>query len=125
MSDLISDSQTELTVNTLLTGRATDDVRDRATAALLVAVQKLTDTNDELRIDIRNLKDSLWSKTKIESMVDERVKQKCRTCPAKVKFDGSDRDGGWKEVVFILLKYGGWVLALLFGLLKISPPSGL
>lgn len=125
MSDPIADNQTELTINTLLTGRATDDVRDRATAALLVAVQKLTDANDELRGDIRNLRDSLWSKVQIETLVDERVRQKCRTCPAKVKADGTDKDGGWKEVVFILLKYGGWGLALLFGLLKIAPPAGM
>lgn len=124
MSDPIADNQTETTINMLLTGRADNDVRDRATAALLSSVQKLTDSQDELRGDIRSLKDSLWSKAQIEGLVDERVKAKCRECPAKLKAEGKSGESAWKEVVMVLLKYGGWLILLLFGILKVAPPAG-
>lgn len=124
MSDPIADNQTETTINMLLTGRADNDVRDRATAALLSSVQKLTDSQDELRDDIRSLKNSLWSEAKIESIVDERVEAKCRKCPEKLKADGKGGESAWKEVVMVLLKYGGWLILLLFGILKVAPPAG-
>lgn len=106
MNDPIADNQTENTITILLTGSATNEVRDRATAALLSGLQKLGNTVSEM-------KSNLWKPSDIMSFFDEQHQRKCAECPAKKKAESPvPADGGWREVAMLLLKYGGWIIII-------------
>ena len=106
MNDPIADNQTENTITILLTGNATNEVRDRATAALLSGLQKLGTTVSEMKSD-------LWKPSDLMRFFDEQHQRKCAECPAKRKAETASADGGWKDVAIMLLKYGGWIIIII------------
>ena len=106
MNDPIADNQTENTITILLTGNATNEVRDRATAALLSGLQKLGSVVAEMKSD-------LWSPSDLMRFFDDQHQRKCAECPAKKKADTGAFDGGWREVAMLLLRYGGWIIVII------------
>ena len=120
MADPIAENQTENVIALLLTGKATIEQRDQATAALLSGLQKLGDT-------VAEIKRELWKPDDLTRFFEEQHQKKCQECPARKmadKADAADKaDSGWKEVALTLLKYGGWILLIIssvFGV-KINP----
>ena len=113
--DPISDNETDTAIILLTTGRASDEIRDKATAALLHGLQKLGGVVNEMR-------SSLWTAEDLNRLIDSRHKEACRDCPTKKtlkemmttnKNKGHKLDDvAWREIAMTLLKYGGWIIII-------------
>jgi hypothetical protein len=113
--DPISDNETDTAIILLTTGKASDEIRDKATAALLHGLQKLGGVVNEMR-------SSLWTAEDLNRLIDARHNEACRNCPAKKSLDEINakkaqklqlNDMAWRDVAMMLLKYGGWIIIII------------
>lgn len=113
--DPISDNETDTAIILLTTGKASDEIRDKATAALLHGLQKLGGVVNEMR-------SSLWTAEDLNRLIDGRHNDACRDCPAKKALDEMKakksqglqlNDMAWRDIALMLLKYGGWIILII------------
>lgn len=113
--DPISDNETDTAIILLTTGKASDEIRDKATAALLHGLQKLGGVVNEMR-------SSLWTAEDLNRLIDARHNEACRNCPTKKTLDEINankakklqlNDMAWRDVAMMLLKYGGWIIIII------------
>lgn len=92
-------------------GRHGDEARRQYLAAKLAAHTATDGERDEA---IGTILLSLWGKDDVQEMVDERHKELCKECPARIASEGK---GGIREwIIKQLVKYVGWALVVLAGL---------
>lgn len=93
-----------------------DEARRQYLAAKLAAHAATDAERDEA---IGTILLSLWGKDDVEAMIDERHKELCKECPARIAAEGN---GSFKErVILQLVKFVGWafvILAALAGVVK-------
>ena len=93
-----------------------DEARRQYLAAKLAAHAATDAERDEA---IGTILLSLWGKGDVEAMIDERHKELCKECPARIAAEGK---GSFKErVILQLVKFVGWafvILAALAGVVK-------
>ena len=107
MEDATDRAEQQILVTKLITGKATQEERDRALATVLL---------------------SLWGQKELKDLIRMVHNEECAKCPLKhsiVPADATDGDGEgnkdfWKHVITSLLQYGGWLILIIAGLLKIS-----
>ena len=114
MNDPIADNQTENTITVLLTGNATNQVRDRATAALLSGLQKLGTT-------VAEMKANLWKPDDLTRFFEKEHERKCKECPARKHAEEVKTDGKQipKWVVYVLVS----LVSALCGALGVKIPT--
>ena len=97
-----------LLVQKLIAGTATQEERDNALATIML---------------------SLWTMSDLRNAFDTWHSSKCEECPLKNKVDeaikkyhpdGEPSRNDWKAITFEILKYMGWALLIIAGLLKIN-----
>lgn len=101
MEDPSDKAEQQILVTKLITGTATQEERDKALATVLL---------------------SLWGQQELKDLIRLVHKEECDKCPYKKSSQHSctSYDQPWQKVAMILLKYGGWALLIIAGLLKIS-----
>ncbi len=95
-------AEQQILVTKLITGNATQEERDKALATVML---------------------SLWGQQELRDLIRLVHKEECDKCPFKEASTHGCRageDSTWQKVTMILLKYGGWALLIIAGLLKIS-----
>lgn len=102
--------QREFLAHKLIAGSATQEERDNALAAIML---------------------SMWTMDDLRKAFDQWHATACANCPAKAKAEAEAaaeearaRDStGWKDIALMLLKYGGWLILIIAGLLKLNLPQ--
>lgn len=93
--------ENQILVTKLLNGTASQQERDTALATVLL---------------------SLWGQQELRDLIKLVHNEECKKCPLRV---AEEKGGGfshnpWMKVAMVLLRYLGWVILIVAGVLKIS-----
>ena len=94
--------ENQILVTKLLNGTASQQERDTALATVLL---------------------SLWGQQELRDLIKLVHNEECKKCPFRVaqeKCEGSISHNPWMKVAMVLLRYLGWVILIVAGVLKIS-----
>lgn len=90
--DIIAENQTAAAISKLRRGEADDSLRDEVLAATLSTLQKLWQ-------EMTQLKESMWSRGELKSLITEEQEKHCTQCPTRKWVEGeiarsTSRPGG-------------------------------
>lgn len=103
MSDTSDKIQREILAHKLISGQATQEERDNALASIML---------------------SMWTMSDLKKAFDGWHEAKCESCPARKIAEQSEihheSDTDWKKIALEILKYSGWLIAIIATLLKVK-----
>ena len=103
MSDTSDKIQREILAHKLISGQATQEERDNALASIML---------------------SMWSMSDLKNAFDGWHESKCESCPARKIAEEAglhrESDSDWKKIALEILKYSGWLIAIVATLLKVN-----
>ncbi len=99
MPDVISENATNAVLSALDRGDADDRTRDRVSAALLRAVTKVVEQQDEMKAMIEELRAAQVRPEQVGELAAAEHERRCSECPARRWVDrqmrSEKRAGGW------------------------------
>jgi hypothetical protein len=103
MPDVISENATDAVLSALDRGDADDRTRDRVSAALLRAVTKVIEQQDEMKVMIEELRMAQVRPEQVKELAAAEHEHRCFECPARQWVDRQMRAERKKD---------GWLSAL-------------